>query len=83
MSKVREQHLLRAQMRIKNQADKKRSEVQFSMVDKVFLKLQPYIQSSLAQQPYTIAENVSTFAYKLGLPVGNVVHLVFHVSELK
>lgn len=37
------QHLLRAQERMKRQADKHRSEKQFSEGDWVYLKLQPYI----------------------------------------
>jgi hypothetical protein len=43
-----QQHLARAQLRMKGQADKKRSERSFVVGDRVFLKLQPYVQSSLA-----------------------------------
>lgn len=42
------QHLGRAQVRMKRQADKRRSERVFAVGDMVFLKLQPYVQSSLA-----------------------------------
>jgi hypothetical protein len=42
------QHLSRAQDRMKQQADKGRSERQFQVGDMVYLKLQPYVQSSLA-----------------------------------
>ena len=42
------QHLLRAQQRMKSQADKKRSDRSFAVGDMVYLKLQPYVQSSLA-----------------------------------
>ena len=47
MHNVVKQHLLRAQARMKRQADKGRSERHFTVGDMVFLKLQPYIQSSL------------------------------------
>jgi hypothetical protein len=42
------QHLSRAQDRMKQQADKGRSERQFQVGDMVYLKLQPYVLSSLA-----------------------------------
>jgi len=70
MAAVR-QHLLRAQQRMKLQADKKRSERSFSVGDMVYLKLQPYVQSSLAPRahqklsfryfgPYKILEAIGT-----------------------
>lgn len=43
-----QQQLLRAQQRMKVQADGKRSERHIEVGDMVFVKLQPYIQSSLA-----------------------------------
>jgi ribosomal protein L21E len=52
MSQVIKQHLLRAQARMKLQADKKRSKIQFAIGDKVFLKLQPYVQSFLAHRAH-------------------------------
>jgi F0F1-type ATP synthase membrane subunit b/b' len=45
-------HLVRAQHRMKVQSDKKRSDVSFQVGDKVFLKLQSYIQSSLARRAH-------------------------------
>jgi len=42
LSSVR-QHLLRAQQRMKHQADKRRSERSFQIGDYVYLKLQPYV----------------------------------------
>jgi hypothetical protein len=48
MTQLVQQHLARAQLRMKGQADKKRSERSFVVGDRVFLKLQPYVQSSLA-----------------------------------
>lgn len=42
------QHLSRSKERMKRQADKKRSKRQFHVGDMVFLKMQPYVQSTLA-----------------------------------
>ena len=42
-----QQQLLIAQQRMKSQADKNRSEREFSVGDSVYLKLQPYIQASV------------------------------------
>lgn len=44
MTKVIKLHLLRAQERMKRQADKQRSERTFSVGDVVYMKLQPYVQ---------------------------------------
>lgn len=93
LSAVR-QHLLRAQQRMKLQADKKHSDRQFAIGDSVFLKLQPYVQSSLAPRansklcfkyfgPFLIIDKIGAAAYKLKLPVGSSIHPVFHVSLLK
>ena len=60
----------------------------------VWLKLQPYVQSSLASRtnhklafkyfgPYEVESKIGSVAYKLKLPPGSSVHLVFHVSLLK
>lgn len=44
MQALIKQHLMRAQKRMKEQADKKRSERYFNEGDWVYLKLQPYVQ---------------------------------------
>lgn len=93
ISSVR-QHLLHAQQRMKHQADKKRSDRQFDIGDSVFLKLQPYVQASLAPRansklcfkyfgPSMIIDKIGAAAYKLKLPDGSSIHPVFHVSLLK
>jgi hypothetical protein len=88
------QHLLRTQKRMKSQADKRRSEHVFNIGDFVFLRLQPYVQSSLAPRshhklcfkyfgPFEIVAKIGPVAYKLALPPGSAMHPVFHVSLLK
>jgi len=73
---------------------KKRSERSFTVGDSVFLKLQPYVQSSVAPRahhkllfkyygPYTVLERVGEVAYRLDLPVTSRILPVIHVSQLK
>lgn len=94
MTKLLEQHLIRIKQRMKSQADKKRTERHFEVGDKVFLRLQPYIQSSVAPRssyklsfrfygPFEIEEKIGTVAYKLQLPPSSMIHPIFHVSQLK
>ena len=87
-------HLLRAQAKMKFQADKKRSDLQFHPGQQVLLKLQPYVQTSVANRPYpklafkyygpyTVLARVGQVAYKLQLPPDSLIHPVFHISQLK
>jgi len=87
-------HLLRAQMKMKLQADKKRADLQFQPGEQVLLKLQPYVQTSVANRPYpklafkyygpyTVLKKVRPVAYKLQLPSDSLIHPVFHISQLK
>lgn len=94
MVRLLQQHLLRIQQRMKVQADKNRSERSFFVGDRVFLRLQPYVQSSVAPRahhkllfkyygPYLVLERVGAVAYRLELPETSKIHPVVHVSQLK
>jgi hypothetical protein len=83
-----------AQNRMKQQADQGRSERQFAEGDHVFLRLQPYNQTSLKAEhcqklapkfhgPYTVLKRVGQVAYQLALPSQSKLHPIFHVSCLK
>jgi hypothetical protein len=94
MTDLVRQHLNRATVRKKQQADKRRTERQFTIGEMVFLKLQPYVQSSLAPRanqklsfkffgPFKVLQRVGTVAYKLELPPSSSIHPDFHISQLK
>jgi hypothetical protein len=79
---------------MKMQADKNRTERSFSVGTWVYVKLQPYVQTSVAPRasqklayrffgPYKIIDKIGNVAYKLQLPETSMIHPVFHVSQLK
>jgi hypothetical protein len=91
MTDLIQQHLSRAKECMKRQADKLRSERHFQVGDRVFVKLQPYVQTTLAHRtnqklafkyygPFAVLARVGSVAYTLDLPSSSMVHPTFHVS---
>jgi hypothetical protein len=94
MVQLVQQLLHRSQQRQKHQADKHRTKRSFEVGDLVYLKLQPYMQSSLIRRAnhklafkffglYLVIAKVGSVAYKLDLSASSHIHPVFHVSLLK
>ncbi|XP_026399186.1 uncharacterized protein LOC113295041 [Papaver somniferum] len=83
-----------AQARMKTYAEIHRTERYFAVNDWVFLRIQPYRQttgrdktfSKLSPKfygPFHIVEKIDPVAYRLDLPETSRIHPVFYVSQLK
>ncbi|KAK1651077.1 hypothetical protein QYE76_068882 [Lolium multiflorum] len=94
MQQVLQQNLHHARQLMKQQADKNRTPRTFDVGDAVFVKLQPYVQVSVARRanhklsfryygPYNIIKCINPVAYKVDLPSSSRIHPVFHVSQLR
>lgn len=79
---------------MKQVENKHRTDREFKAWDYVYLKLQPYSQSSVALRtqfklnpwfygPYKVLQKIGSIVHKLELPEDVIVHLAFHVSLLK
>ncbi|GKA44901.1 putative reverse transcriptase domain-containing protein, partial [Tanacetum coccineum] len=89
-----EERLKTARDRQKNYADNRRKPLEFSVGDKVLLKVSPWKgvvrfgkRSKLSPRyvgPFEVVERVGPVAYRLRLPQELVgIHVTFHVSNLK
>jgi hypothetical protein len=87
-------NLAQAQERQKKQAYKGRKETQFKEGEWVYLRLQPFRQSSMPRNkngklaykyfgPFKILRKMGEVAYQLDLPKKAQIHSTFHVSLLK
>jgi hypothetical protein len=94
MLKTLQTNLLQAQERMKKFADANRTEQTFELGDFVYLKMQPYRETSLGlrnslkltskwYEPFLILQKIGKVAYRLQLPSDAQIHDVFHVNQLK
>jgi len=87
-------NLVKAQQCMKFYADLKQTDKQYKVGDWVYLKIQPYRQTTLSNTHfhklaaryyglYKVLEMIDNVAYKLELPIDSKIHNIFHVSLLK
>lgn len=71
-----------------------RLDIQLQVGDKVLVHLQPYHQTTVAQQasqklakryygPFIVLKRIGIVAYRLDLPTGYEIHPIFHILVLK
>ena len=83
-----------SQSRQKSYADQRRRNLEFSIGDKVYLKVSPFKSVIRGKRkgklspryigPYEILERIGVVAYRIALPVAlSNIHNVFHVSQLR
>ncbi|XP_075095476.1 uncharacterized protein LOC142173735 [Nicotiana tabacum] len=76
-------HLSRAQLRMKNEADKHMSDRSFQVGDWMYLKVQPYKQTTISSQPYQKLAAKFNRPFQVTKSIGSVpIHFYFqHQSK--
>uniref|UniRef100_A0A803NIE6 Tf2-1-like SH3-like domain-containing protein n=1 Tax=Cannabis sativa TaxID=3483 RepID=A0A803NIE6_CANSA len=87
-------HSIRAQQKMKGSENKRQQDEQFHIGERMFVKLIPYRQKTLAARrnekisphyfvPCEVLARIKEVAYKLQLPVTSSIHYIFHISPLR